>query len=113
MNIVDSSGWLEYFADGPNADFFASGIETVGELVVPSIIYFQFGDLRTKPPFSDKPERLEEFLPRLNEIDGISIPDEAIDKDPRIWLSTFNNDEAALNQFLKVLDWFVREVKAT
>jgi predicted nucleic acid-binding protein len=23
MNVVDSSGWLEYFADGPNADFFA------------------------------------------------------------------------------------------
>ena len=22
MNVVDSSGWLEYFADGPNADFF-------------------------------------------------------------------------------------------
>jgi hypothetical protein len=22
MNMVDSSGWLEYFADGPNADFF-------------------------------------------------------------------------------------------
>jgi hypothetical protein len=21
MNLVDSSGWLEYFADAPNADF--------------------------------------------------------------------------------------------
>lgn len=37
MNIVDSSGWLEYFADGPNADFFAPAIEAVDELVVPSI----------------------------------------------------------------------------
>lgn len=27
MNVVDSSGWLEYFADGPNADFFAGAIE--------------------------------------------------------------------------------------
>ena len=27
MNVVDSSGWLEYFADGPNADFFAEAIE--------------------------------------------------------------------------------------
>jgi toxin FitB len=27
MNVVDSSGWLEYFADGPNADFFAPAIE--------------------------------------------------------------------------------------
>ena len=23
MNLVDSEGWLEYLADGPNADFFA------------------------------------------------------------------------------------------
>lgn len=27
MNVVDSSGWLEYFADGPNANFFAPAIE--------------------------------------------------------------------------------------
>ena len=27
MNVVDSSGWLEYFADGPNADFFAPALE--------------------------------------------------------------------------------------
>ena len=37
MNLVDSSGWLEYFADGPNADFFAPAIENVRNLVVPSI----------------------------------------------------------------------------
>ena len=23
MNLVDSCGWLEYFADGENAEFFA------------------------------------------------------------------------------------------
>jgi len=37
MNVVDSSGWLEYFADGPNADFFAPVIENLARLVVPSI----------------------------------------------------------------------------
>lgn len=37
MNLVDSSGWLEYFADGSNADFFGPPIEKVGELLVPSI----------------------------------------------------------------------------
>lgn len=37
MNVVDSSAWLEYFADGPNAGFFAPAIEAVDELVVPSI----------------------------------------------------------------------------
>ncbi len=37
MNVVDSCGWLEYFADGPNAGFFAPVVENVAELVVPSI----------------------------------------------------------------------------
>ena len=37
MNVVDSSAWLEYLADGPNAGFFAPAIEATEELVVPSI----------------------------------------------------------------------------
>lgn len=37
MNLVDSSGWLEYFADSPNADFFAPAIEDVPNLLVPTI----------------------------------------------------------------------------
>ncbi|GAG34389.1 unnamed protein product [marine sediment metagenome] len=41
MNLVDSCGWLEYFADGPNADFFAPAIENVAELVVPSLGLFE------------------------------------------------------------------------
>ena len=41
MNLVDSCGWLEYFADGPNADFFAPAIENVTELVVPSLCLFE------------------------------------------------------------------------
>ena len=41
MNVVDSSGWLEYFADDTNADFFAPAIENVGELIVPSISIYE------------------------------------------------------------------------
>ncbi|MFB0506728.1 MAG: type II toxin-antitoxin system VapC family toxin [Thermodesulfobacteriota bacterium] len=37
MNLVDSSGWLEYFGDAPNADFFAPAIEDVPNLLVPTI----------------------------------------------------------------------------
>ena len=37
MNLVDSSGWLEYFADDANAAFFAEAIEDTGTLIVPSI----------------------------------------------------------------------------
>ena len=41
MNVVDSSGWLEYFADDPNADFFAPAIEATTELVVPAISVYE------------------------------------------------------------------------
>ena len=37
MNVVDSSAWLEYFADGPNASYFAPAIEDVERLIVPSL----------------------------------------------------------------------------
>lgn len=37
MNIVDSSGWLEYFAAGPNAGFFAPTIEDPSSLLIPTI----------------------------------------------------------------------------
>jgi predicted nucleic acid-binding protein len=41
MNIIDSCGWLEYFADGPNADFFAPAVEDASELLVPSISLYE------------------------------------------------------------------------
>ena len=41
MNVVDSSGWLEYFAGGLNADFFAAAVEAVDELVVPTISVYE------------------------------------------------------------------------
>lgn len=41
MNVVDSSGWLEYLAAGPNADFFASAIEETSKLLVPTISLYE------------------------------------------------------------------------
>lgn len=37
MNLVDSCGWLEYLADGPNAAFFEPALMDTTELLVPSI----------------------------------------------------------------------------
>ena len=37
MNVVDSSAWLEYFAEGANAKHFAKVIEAPEELLVPSV----------------------------------------------------------------------------
>jgi toxin FitB len=35
--LVDSCGWLEYLADGPNAGAYAKAIEKLPEVLVPAI----------------------------------------------------------------------------
>jgi toxin FitB len=37
MNLVDSCGWLEFFAGGCYADFYAPAIQDTGSLIVPTI----------------------------------------------------------------------------
>jgi predicted nucleic acid-binding protein len=41
VNIVDSSGWLEFFADGPNADAFSVALDDRDSLLVPTIIIYE------------------------------------------------------------------------
>jgi len=41
VNIVDSSGWIEYFTEGPNSGFFAGAIEKVDELIVPALAVYE------------------------------------------------------------------------
>jgi len=41
MNIVDSSGWVEYFANGTNAKFFTPPVQDLDNLVVPSICLYE------------------------------------------------------------------------
>lgn len=41
MNLVDSSGWIEYFTNGPNASYFAKPIEQTGDLIVPVVCLFE------------------------------------------------------------------------
>ena len=41
MNVVDSSAWLEYFANGPNASFFTPPIEDLEQLIVPSVTIYE------------------------------------------------------------------------
>jgi len=41
MNVVDSSGWLEFFADGPNAGNFALPLADRTTLIVPTITIYE------------------------------------------------------------------------
>lgn len=41
MILVDSSGWIEYFTDGPLADEFAPYLEDLAEVVTPTVVIFE------------------------------------------------------------------------
>jgi predicted nucleic acid-binding protein len=41
MNVVDSSGWLEYFSKGENAEFFSASIQDTENLLVPTISIYE------------------------------------------------------------------------
>ena len=41
MNVIDSSGWLEYFAKGPNTTFFKPVIHNTEALLVPTICLYE------------------------------------------------------------------------
>jgi toxin FitB len=41
MNLVDSCGWLEFFADGENAAFFGTPLKKTDELLVPTISIYE------------------------------------------------------------------------
>jgi hypothetical protein len=74
-------------------------------------VEIQFQYMRLKPPFDELSKR-RELLRRLNEIPGIQISEEALEKRPSIALAAFV-DPVALKQFLDALDWAVTEIKAT
>lgn len=41
MNVVDSSGWLEYFAGSERSTFFERAIEDVDALIVPAVALYE------------------------------------------------------------------------
>jgi len=41
MNIIDSSGWIEYLADYKNAKIFEPVIENAADLLVPTICMYE------------------------------------------------------------------------
>jgi len=41
VNVVDSSAWMEYFIDGPNASYFSGAIEKIEDLLVPAICIYE------------------------------------------------------------------------
>jgi len=41
VNVIDSSAWIEYLGDGPNANAFAGAIEDTSNVVVPTLALYE------------------------------------------------------------------------
>ena len=41
MNVVDSSGWVEFLSDGPLADECSRHLEDLSQVVTPTIVLFE------------------------------------------------------------------------
>jgi predicted nucleic acid-binding protein len=41
MVVVDSSGWIEYFTDGPKASAYARSLKDLGKVVTPVIVLYE------------------------------------------------------------------------
>ena len=59
MNVVDSSGWVEYFQDSRRADLFALAIEQRDQLLVPVIALYEVHKVLSRQM---PPEVVEKFL---------------------------------------------------
>lgn len=41
FNVVDSSGWLEYFSKGSNVDFFRAALKDKKNLIIPAVCVYE------------------------------------------------------------------------
>ena len=76
MNVIDSSAWLEYFAAGESAGFFAAAIENTAELIVPTLSLYEVF------------KRILQQRTETDALQAIAVMQQgrAVDLDPRIAL---------------------------
>lgn len=104
-----------WWGKGKRSGGFVPGVDHKGnwhqliEVWTNGGIELQFQYIKSKsPPFDTDAGRLE-LLRRCNEITGVNIPKDGINRRPSIPLSVLK-ESIALEQFLDTLDWAVQEI---
>ena len=62
MNVIDSSGWIEYFTDSVRADLFAAPIEQRSQLLVPTIAIFEVHKILSRALAQDLVDRCLDIM---------------------------------------------------
>lgn len=86
-------------------DYLPFAVYTYGK------VEFYFYWYSYKPPFDSEEKRLE-LLKKLNTIQGINLPESAINRRPSVPLAVLR-DEHSLRQLLDIYDWYVEQVKSS
>lgn len=86
-----------------NDKYFTFSAWTYGNLEI------QFQPLKTRPPFDEESKRLD-LLGRLNEINGVDIPRDAIARRPSFPMALLANAES-FDQFRKCIEWVLGEIE--
>lgn len=68
LNLVDSSGWIEFLTDGPNADTFAEPLSDVSRLVVPTVSVYEVFRVVLRQRGEDDALRVAALMNRGREI---------------------------------------------
>lgn len=99
----ETTGSVFPVLDHADWDYWPFSLRTNGGVKI------ELKSLRRRPPFDDAGLRLE-FLRRLNETPGLSLPEDAIDRRPSFRLAVLAAPEA-LDSFTAALDWFCKTVR--
>jgi predicted nucleic acid-binding protein len=73
MNVVDSSGWIEYLQDTDRADLFAEAIEDRNQLLVPTIALFEVHKVLSRSLPADLVKRCLDVM-RLGRVLDLTDP---------------------------------------
>jgi hypothetical protein len=84
-------------------DYWTIAVWTYGRIEI------QFQWMRKRPPFDSREKRLE-LLQRLNEVLGMVIPEDGIERRPSVSLRSLA-EGGRVEGLLGVLDWVVEEVR--
>ena len=73
MNVVDSSGWIEYLQDTGRADLFAEAIEDRHQLLVPTVALFEVHKVLSRSLPADLVKRCLDVM-RLGRVLDLTDP---------------------------------------
>ena len=68
LNLVDSSGWIEYFTDGANSEAFADPLSDASRLIVPTVCMFEVFRVVLRERGEDDALRVAALMSRGREI---------------------------------------------